>query len=425
MNARAGCSGRDRSCIDEQKDPRILRRHRKRRRLAADESRTNVYKLYRATRTGPESVIDPREQLAFYVPGVGTSAPGHVSRFHGAKETFQQAVGQGLKNRIRAAYKAIIGSWRPGDTIYLFGFSRGAYTARCVAHVLEVFGIPAKEPGSSELSLDPKRLEIVAKRAVDAMYRFGFLIADSPRRQRDVAAFARAYEPHMGADLGVVPYFLGLWDSVAAYGFGQLVPERYDRHLPSGIAYVRHALSIDENRRDFARVIFGGSHTVRQRQPGEPDPFEQVWFAGNHSDIGGSYPENESRLSDITLKWMLDFITLALPSGRQIAYNPGMLCLFPSADGMMHDECQSSRVRFVKASRMVAAEATLHPTVIERMGFPHVREYSGYRPYRPEPLRDHPLTAAFFTGPPPAPRSTVWQRIAGFFRRVRAGLKAQ
>lgn len=142
--------------------------------LLPDESRTNVYKLYRATRTGPDSVIDPHEQLAFYVPGVGTSAPGHVSRFHGTKETFQQAVGQGLKSRIRACYKAIIGSWRPGDSIYIFGFSRGAYTARCVAHVLEAFGIPSREPGSDTLSLDPGRLEAVAKRAVNAMYPFGF-----------------------------------------------------------------------------------------------------------------------------------------------------------------------------------------------------------------------------------------------------------
>jgi uncharacterized protein (DUF2235 family) len=384
--------------------------------LLPDESRTNVYKLYRATRTGPDSIVDPHEQLAFYVPGVGTSLPGHVSRFHGAKETFQQAVGEGLKHRIRACYKAIIGTWRPGDSIYLFGFSRGAYTARCVAHLLEVFGIPSREPGAETLSLDPKRLEIVAKRAVNSMYHFGFLIKNSPERQRNVARFVEDYRPHLGVATGATPYFLGLWDSVAAYGLGQLFPKHYDPHLPPEIRYVRHALSIDENRRDFARVIFGGSHTVRQPEPGEPEPFEQVWFAGNHSDIGGSYPENESRLSDISLKWILHFITNEVPEDKRITYNPDMLRLYPSFDGMMHDECQSSKVRWLKAPRIVVAEGTLHETVIERLKLDVAREYSGYKPYRPEPLRDHPRATAFFTEPPPPVRTPWLQRILGLSR---------
>ena len=371
--------------------------------LLPDESRTNVYKLYRATRTGPDSVIDPRAQLAFYVPGVGTALPGHTSRFDGVTETLQQAVGLGLKNRIRACYKAIIGTWRPGDTIYLFGFSRGAYTARCVAHLLELFGIPSEEPGATSLGLDPKRLDFVARKAVNALYRFGFLLKDGPARRAEVERFAVDYRPHLGAACGVTPYFLGLWDSVAAYGLGQLVPNRYDPHLPPDIRYVRHALSIDENRRDFRRVIFGGAQSNRPQEPGEPPPFEQIWFAGNHSDIGGSYPENESRLSDITLKWMLDFITTAVPADKRIAYNPEMLRLFPSAEGMMHDECKSSRLIWLRAERIVPPQARLHPTVLERLGLPLARDYGGYAPYRPEQLRSHAEAGRFFTDPPPAP----------------------
>ncbi|UDL96233.1 DUF2235 domain-containing protein [Lichenihabitans sp. PAMC28606] len=381
--------------------------------LLPDESRTNVYKLYRATRTGPDSTVNPHEQLAFYVQGVGTSLPGHAARFHGAKETVQQMIGLGLKDRIRACYKAIIGTWRPGDSIYLFGFSRGAYTARCVAHVLEVFGIPSREPGSDTLSLDPKRLDAVARRAVDILYRVGFMITNNPKRQAEVAAFTRDYAPHMGAADGVVPYFLGLWDSVAAYGLGKFFPQRYDAHLPHEIQYVRHALSIDENRRDFKRVIFGGSRTVRQALPGEPEPFQQVWFAGNHSDIGGSYPENESRLSDITLQWMLDFLTKGLPEGKRITFDEDVLKLYPSFDGMMHDECQSSKVRWLQAPRVVDAQGTLHDSVIERLKLDDAREYSGYKPYRPEPLRFHPRAAPFFTSPAP-PAVTSWlRRITG------------
>lgn len=86
---------------------------------------------------GRDPGIDPREQLAFYVPGIGTLEPGHASRRHGARETLQQMVGQGLKRRVRQCYAAIIGMWQPGDTIDAFGFSRGADTVRCLAHVLE------------------------------------------------------------------------------------------------------------------------------------------------------------------------------------------------------------------------------------------------------------------------------------------------
>lgn len=72
---------------------------------------------------------------------------------------------------------------------------------------------------------------------------------------------------------------------------------------------------------------------------GCPEQFDQIWFAGNHADVGGSYPENESRLSDITLAWMVDFITKEIPAGGQIIVDPAVLKLYPSSDGMMHDEC--------------------------------------------------------------------------------------
>jgi hypothetical protein len=70
-----------------------------------------------------------------------------------------------------------------------------------------------------------------------------------------------------------------------------------------------------------------------------PRTIRPIWFAGNHADVGGSYPENESRLSDITLAWMVDFITKEIPAGGQIIVDPAVLKLYPSSDGMMHDEC--------------------------------------------------------------------------------------
>jgi len=81
-------------------------------------------------------------------------------------------------------------------------------------------------------------------------------------------------------------------------GWGRFFKNRYDLHFPKEIRFARHAMAIDEYRKDFARVKWGGS-SLPPNRPGEPDVFEQIWFAGNHADIGGSYPETESRLSDV------------------------------------------------------------------------------------------------------------------------------
>jgi uncharacterized protein (DUF2235 family) len=101
--------------------------------LRFDEKRTNVYKLYRATRCGPDSSIDPREQVAFYDPGLGSPADGshlgwRILRWIHNK--IAQATGFGITRNIIDCYAALIQLWEPGDRIFLFGFSRGAYPNR-------------------------------------------------------------------------------------------------------------------------------------------------------------------------------------------------------------------------------------------------------------------------------------------------------
>jgi hypothetical protein len=103
---------------------------------------------------------------------------------------------------------------------------------------------------------------------------------------------------------------------------------------------------IDEYRRDFLRVPWGGSKTVPDGSIENVTRFRQVWFAGNHSDIGGSYPENESRLSDITLEWMKTFISKELPDeATRIIVNDDLLRPYPSSAGMMHDELMVGHAR--------------------------------------------------------------------------------
>src|SRR5260370_18950690 len=88
---------------------------------------------------------------------------------------------------------------------------------------------------------------------------------------------------------------------------------KYDYHFPPDIKFARHAIAIDEYRRDFLRVPWGGSGTVPDDSIENVTRFRQVWFAGNHSDIGGNFPEKESRFSDLTLKGWKNFIARELP----------------------------------------------------------------------------------------------------------------
>ena len=94
-------------------------------------------------------------------------------------------IGAGLTSRIVDCYAAIISVWQPGDRIYLFGFSRGAYTARCVAHVLELVGIPTKANGHA-LSLEPTALRAVAKAGVSTMYAGGLPVKNLDKRKRNL-----------------------------------------------------------------------------------------------------------------------------------------------------------------------------------------------------------------------------------------------
>jgi len=375
--------------------------------LLPDESRTNVYKLFRATRVDPDSGIKPSEQLAFYVRGIGTPSPGHTSWMQRRRERIQQMVGMELTQKITDCFVAIISAWQPGDRIYLFGFSRGAYTVRCLAHVLELLGIPTTEDDGKPISFEPKALHSLARKAVGILYKWGLPAKNVPRRGNEAETFRNKHSCKVGAEIGATPYFIGVWDTVAAIGWTHLLKIKYDLHYPKDVRFARHSMAMDEYRKDFVRVKWGGSGTIPDPRPGEPFPFEQVWFAGNHADIGGSYPENESRLSDIPLKWMADFAELELPPEGRIQVNRERLNCFPSIDGMMHDECMvgiaGSELRWPHGEREVPMEATLHPTVYERLKMPSVRNFVGYGKYRPASLRNHIKAKAYFSDVTPSP----------------------
>jgi hypothetical protein len=125
----------------------------------------------------------------------------------------------------------------------------------------------------------------------------------------------------------------------------------------------------------------------------EPEWFVQQWFAGNHSDIGGSYHENESRLSDISLKWMLEAAV-----GVGMEYDQTVLKLFPDPTGPQHDEARSSFLFRIAGTlpRNIPPDAPLHPSVLERFNAAAVLDYDAMRPYRPHNLKAHADLKAYY-----------------------------
>jgi hypothetical protein len=183
--------------------------------------------------------------------------------------------------------------------------------------------------------------------------------------------------------------------------------KNYNRGLSARVRYARHALSIDETRADFPRVQWGFKNIKPTREEGEPEYLQQIWFAGNHSDIGGSYPEEESRLSDIALEWMVEQ-TAGLP--HPLILDSTKLHLFPDPFGLQHCEVESLRncypswvptgLRFTWAEkpRTEVLEAPVHPSVIERFALPRVSKCGQATAYRPEVFRADPRFARYYTG---------------------------
>ncbi|MCD9098034.1 DUF2235 domain-containing protein [Luteimonas fraxinea] len=445
-----------------------------------DQQLSNIYKLFRATRIGPDSPIDPREQVAFYDPGLGTRVQdGHVrlSIRQAFKDLAGLAVGLGFSHNVIDCYEAILERYEPGDRIFLFGFSRGGYTVRSVANVLNLCGVPTTDGEGGPLPRKGKRLRAIAREAVVRVYEHG---AGHPRKkfegQREALArvFRRKYGAGEGEHRGeVYPEFVGVFDSVAALGlrwqirlaltviglgglallagavawaasawfgwngwgaFGIAViggvagaiaaylrstlrwvsdelkreapkwhvalwkSDHYDSLLDPRISHARHALAIDETRTQFGRVIWGGN---ANRQQADELRFQQRWFAGNHSDIGGSYPEEESRLSDIALAWMVGEARM-LP--HPLLIDPSKLQLYPDASGPQHCEIFAQKqkawwarlVPWPSAPRQIKTDAVLDPTVYERFKAESVLMCDRKGAYRPESLRGHKKLPEFY-----------------------------
>jgi uncharacterized protein (DUF2235 family) len=247
------------------------------------------------------------------------------------------ATGQGLDPNVLEAYKFLVDHYEEGDNIFLFGFSRGAYTVRVLAGLLHMVGLfKPEQKNLCEYALVAYKAASI-RNNLELGWEFQRVLSTKPPVIR----------------------FLGVWDTVSSV----LVPRRDRMYIPSlqqlpytrnnpSVQVLRHAMAIDERRRMF-RVNHWAEpqNFVANRfdtsTPPTPQDIKQVWFAGVHSDVGGGYPEKESSLAKYPLAWMIresdSFgAEFHLPTVRRIVLGNKQTTakhqfVAPDSSGMQHD----------------------------------------------------------------------------------------
>ena len=279
------------------------------------ENISNVLKFYRCLRKTDRS--EPR-QMVFYDPGVGTLARPNPWRklVQDFTAIMGLATGYGLDDKVLQSYLFLVRNYEPGDRIYLFGFSRGAYTVRVLAGLIHKVGLLTPEQanlaGSGQTAYkqfssdDQESLSTELKQFTDGGE------PPPPANKDDQAAqFARITSTRWP-----LIRFVGVWDTVASV----IVPRPDRFYWPSfeelaftlqnpSVEVFRQAISIDERRAMFRLKKWDEPQTFTLNRfnaaGARPQDIKQVWFAGVHSDVGGGYPEVESGLSKYPLLWMI------------------------------------------------------------------------------------------------------------------------
>ncbi|WP_160299868.1 DUF2235 domain-containing protein [Belnapia sp. F-4-1] len=287
--------------------------------------KTNVRRLYEALDVEDPADLQHPRQFAFYDDGVGTSSFRPLAIVGGA-------FGYGLGRNVRDLYAFLCRTYRPGDRIYAFGFSRGAFTIRVVVGLVMSQGIVAYDGNEAALARNVRdafrayrkerygrpTLTSLVRLARDAVLGTYRLIRRLPRyhKANNEGAPPRSVTP--GAPEWPKPIeieFVGVWDTVDAYGLPieeltravdtLLVPLTMpDADLNTRVKCARHALSLDDQRYTFHPRLWNEA-----QEPVDSERIKQVWFAGVHADVGGGYPDDG--LAHVTLQWMIKEATAA------------------------------------------------------------------------------------------------------------------
>ncbi|KAG9034323.1 hypothetical protein FRB95_013359 [Tulasnella sp. JGI-2019a] len=264
-----------------------------------DDRNTNVVHLFSMLKRN-----DPERQLVYYQTGIGTyTPPGYafgIGQF--VVRALDEAVAWYLEEHVLGGYRFLMETYRAGDKICLFGFSRGAYTARALAGMLYRVGLlpmlnVEQVPFAYKIFSESKKESDILRQ--DPEDPRGYLSSNFR------STFSRE----------VTIEFVGLWDTVASVGF---IP----RSLPNtarnpSVLHVRHAVALDENRAKFKSNLWSAPKYDPDAIKVGVDPkkvvnrdkasVEEVWFAGGHGDIGGGWVPYKTphALSRIALRWMI------------------------------------------------------------------------------------------------------------------------
>lgn len=323
---------------------------------------TNIYRMFWMAEDRTQ------RQLCYYHPGVGTS---RITRYLGL------ASGLGFGANVRACYHFLHEEYRAGDRIFLFGFSRGAATARSLAYFIHLFGIL------------PRSRRRLVERAWDI-----YTIRDSAERKRRATEFVES-NPTMWTNI----HFLGCFDSVAALGAPYQWASRlidrlpgckhrfHDMRLSPSVVHAYHALALDDERRTFHPLLWDPLEQELNMSSDERDPLacrslRQVWFAGVHSDVGGGYSKRE--LADIPLTWLT---REAVRHGLRI-YTKHRVPIAEDVDGQIHDP-RAGLWRIYRRARRVWDANRLDRPVLHESATKRMRDHSnrgaGYSPW----LKNH------------------------------------
>ena len=271
---------------------------------------TNVFKLYEAIDLNGHLApnTDLIEQIAFYDDGVGTESFKPARILGGA-------FGWGLGRNVRQLYASLVRSYNREDRIFLFGFSRGAFTARTLGGFITSCGILDREQYADDTDL--KRAVNKAYEVYRSRYMVGFnqdirrrfsrapSTQESPGAARSAPRVAKFREQY--APLGARIAFIGVWDTVAAIGMPIdhladfinyfIYPFKFgDQGLSGLVNRACQAIAIDDERHTFHPLMWDESDQDHER-------ISQVWFSGVHSNVGGGYPKQG--MSIVALDWMM------------------------------------------------------------------------------------------------------------------------
>jgi uncharacterized protein (DUF2235 family) len=321
---------------------------------------SNVARLY-------DVVLKSPDQAVYYDPGVGTmGARGAVTRVGKAlTRTAGLVMGHGVRDNIAEAYRFLADTYERGDRIYVFGFSRGAYTARALVGMLRTVGL--LRPGTG--NLDPYALKLYTQSGKE-----GATAEDEKEFWAERSRFNDAFgNPEFPSRFAPQVAFLGIWDTVKSIGWLNWRARYQQARWPftrnvSNVACGRHALAIDERRRYYAAYRFDSEEVAKG------DRLREAWFAGVHSDVGGTFVDDH-RLADISLAWMVGEAhakglliddarykrTIGIPFGTAL---PDDYCL-----GSIHHNGLPWAVMGAgwKSRRPIAVGDEIHPSVERRI----------------------------------------------------------